>query len=91
MSSEHRTKNQHFGLFKGVRWVIQYTKDINYWIEAETRKVMRQGHNRKYLFKIYDFSKAKLSKVKFLKNAFLQNLKDLHRATTFLLVTLLHR
>ena len=84
MSSEHRTKNQHFGLFKGVRWVIQYTKDINHWIT-------RQGHNRKYLFKIYAFSKAKLSKVKFLKNAFLQNLKDLHRATTFLLVTLLHR
>ena len=26
MSSEHRTKNQHFGLFKGVRWVMQYTK-----------------------------------------------------------------
>ena len=51
----------------------------------------RQGQNRKYLFKIYDFSKAKLSKVEYLKNAFLQNLNDLHRATTFLLVTLLHR
>ena len=51
----------------------------------------RQGQNRKYLFKIYDFSKAKLSKVEYLKNALLQNLNDLHRATTFLLVTLLHR
>ena len=37
------------------------------------------------------FQKLNFSKVKSPKNAFLQNLNDLHRATTFLLVTLLHR
>ena len=37
------------------------------------------------------FQKLNFSKVKSPKNAFLQKLNDLHRATTFLLVTLLHQ
>ena len=41
--------------------------------------------------KYMTFQKLNFSKVEYLKNAFLQNLSDLHRATTFLLVTLLHR
>ena len=87
MSSEHRTKNQHFGLFKGVRWVIQYTKDINHWIKALRDKVKIGNICSKYM----TFQKLNFSKVKSPKNAFLQNLNDLHRTTTFLLVTLLHR
>ena len=87
MSSEHRTKNQHFGLFKGVRWVIQYTKDIYHWIEVLRDKVRIGNICSKYI----TFQKLNFSKVKSPKNAFLQNLNDLHRDTTFLLVTLLHR